>query len=259
MASRENLAPPPLKLRSYPGAESPCKRFSASTLTPLNMHPGLFILLAFSALTFSARAAIEFSANSAHLSIAALAPEAETIFQFKNTGQSPVTILHIDSGCGCTVATLAKKNYAPGESGQLRVVFTAGARMGTQSSILTVRTDATDVSGEARDIPITVTVDIPEAFVVEPGTLAFARDARPGEMLEATVTATGEAPLPELTATASDKNIQPRLVRPPSVPDQWLLRVSPPSQPGIHSVLLSARFPHDIVKQITVWIVTPTP
>ncbi len=37
-------------------------------------------------------------------------------FKFKNTGQGPLKITNVKSTCGCTVAQLEKKEYAPGES-----------------------------------------------------------------------------------------------------------------------------------------------
>ena len=52
-------------------------------------------------------------------------------FKFKNTGTS---ILKIDSKiqttCGCTVPNLSKEEYAPGENGTIKVVFTAGQAPG---------------------------------------------------------------------------------------------------------------------------------
>ncbi|WP_043589186.1 DUF1573 domain-containing protein [Geminisphaera colitermitum] len=216
----------------------------------------LFALLAASPPP-AARAALEFPRTTQNLSIAALDAEAVAVFPFKNTGQSPVTLTAIDSGCGCTTGTTAKKTYAPGETGHVRVIFTTGARMGAQSSVLIVRTDAADATGDAKDIPLTVAVDIPEAFIVEPGTLAFARDAKPDDRLNVTVTATGEVPLQNLTATATNEALRPYLARNPANPDQWTLSVTRPNQPGTHSVLISARFPGDIIKQTTLWIVAP--
>jgi len=50
-------------------------------------------------------------------------------FKFKNTGDALLKITKIQSTCGCTVPKLAKKEYAPGESGAINVVYNA-ARAG---------------------------------------------------------------------------------------------------------------------------------
>ena len=46
-------------------------------------------------------------------------------FKFTNTGQGPLKITNVKSTCGCTVAQLEKKEYAPGESGTVKVTYTA--------------------------------------------------------------------------------------------------------------------------------------
>ena len=40
-------------------------------------------------------------------------------FAFANTTARTVTITDVETSCGCTAATLAKKTYAPGERGRL--------------------------------------------------------------------------------------------------------------------------------------------
>ena len=62
-------------------------------------------------------------------------------FAFTNEGQSTVTIEDVRSSCGCTVPTLDKKTYAPGESGTIEAVFTYGGRSGPQYKRITVTTD----------------------------------------------------------------------------------------------------------------------
>ncbi|MBW8040479.1 MAG: DUF1573 domain-containing protein [Planctomycetes bacterium] len=46
-------------------------------------------------------------------------------FKFTNTGSSLLKIGKIKCTCGCTVPTLPKKEYAPGESGTLQIVYHA--------------------------------------------------------------------------------------------------------------------------------------
>lgn len=59
-------------------------------------------------------------------------------FKFKNTGNALLRITRVYAPCGCTVAELAKKEYAPGESGILKVVFRAGSKPGSTSKRIEV-------------------------------------------------------------------------------------------------------------------------
>lgn len=65
----------------------------------------------------------------------------EAAFVFENRSNVAVKILEARAACGCTVPSLAKTVYAPGESGQLDVTFTVGSRQGPQHLVVTVRTD----------------------------------------------------------------------------------------------------------------------
>src|SRR5579862_5923061 len=62
-------------------------------------------------------------------------------FPLKNSGSHPVTIIGVETSCGCTTATLDKKTYAVGESGEIDVVFDPAERTGLQEKIVTITTD----------------------------------------------------------------------------------------------------------------------
>jgi hypothetical protein len=51
-------------------------------------------------------------------------------FNFTNTGDDLLKITKVSKTCGCTPYTLDKKEYAPGESGSLKVRYNAGSRSG---------------------------------------------------------------------------------------------------------------------------------
>lgn len=55
-------------------------------------------------------------------------------FKFKNTGDALLKISKVHAPCGCTVAKLDKKEYAPGESGVLDVTYrsSSGSGMSTK-------------------------------------------------------------------------------------------------------------------------------
>jgi hypothetical protein len=68
-------------------------------------------------------------------------------FRFTNTGQGPLRITSIKSTCGCTVAQLDKKEYVPGESGTIKVTYTApNAATATQKSIYVSSNDKANPS-----------------------------------------------------------------------------------------------------------------
>src|SRR5690606_23474941 len=87
----------------------------------------------------------------------------EAVYEFTNTGDQTVTITSAKASCGCTVPTLEKKVYEPGESGELTAIFTLGSRQGAQHKTITVETESGDESQQYKlelevDIPIPVTL-----------------------------------------------------------------------------------------------------
>lgn len=56
----------------------------------------------------------------------------EHVFKFKNTGKSPLNITNARGNCGCTVPKWPKEPLAPGEAGEIRVVFNSTGKKGIQ-------------------------------------------------------------------------------------------------------------------------------
>ncbi len=54
-------------------------------------------------------------------------------FPFKNVGDALLKILSVKTDCGCAVFTLEKKEYAPGESGTLKIKYHATSRASSVS------------------------------------------------------------------------------------------------------------------------------
>lgn len=59
-------------------------------------------------------------------------------FKFSNSGKGILKIDHVQSTCGCLVPELTKKEYAPGESGEIEVTFHAPSYAGPTSKHLYV-------------------------------------------------------------------------------------------------------------------------
>lgn len=126
----------------------------------------LFSLLVSTAVLAPAAAAgiLRWEATEVSIEAPPLAEVVEGTFTFTNTTAEPVTIADVHSSCGCTVPELAKRTFAPGESGKLRAVFTLGDRVGPQEKSIQVTTAAPAQSHTV----LTLRVEIPKLFEVSP-------------------------------------------------------------------------------------------
>lgn len=116
--------------------------------------------------------------------VAALgAPSEDVTFHFRNSGNAPVTIIYIQTSCGCTTAALDKQVYAPGESGDLKVTYRFGGQVGPQEKAISVTTS------DAPDAPtvLVLRVTIPELYTISPRLLWWAIGGAPVEK-QATIT-----------------------------------------------------------------------
>ncbi len=62
----------------------------------------------------------------------------EHIFTFTNTGEEPLVISNAVGSCGCTVPEYPKEPVAPGEKGEIKVVFSSGKKEGAQTKNVTI-------------------------------------------------------------------------------------------------------------------------
>ena len=56
------------------------------------------------------------------------------IFKFRNTGKKELIISRVSASCGCTATMLSKKNFAPGELGEIKATFNLEGRVDRQST-----------------------------------------------------------------------------------------------------------------------------
>lgn len=56
---------------------------------------------------------------------------ATVIFQFKNTGNSPLIVNRVQASCGCTTPTFTKEPVMPGKTGKITVSYNPLNRPGT--------------------------------------------------------------------------------------------------------------------------------
>src|SRR5882762_5975533 len=62
----------------------------------------------------------------------------EVSFRFKNTGDKPLVIEHVQPSCGCTVAEQSTEPVAPGGEGQIKATFNSEGKPGVNRKVLTV-------------------------------------------------------------------------------------------------------------------------
>ncbi len=84
---------------------------------------------------------IQFDKNT--IDIGQVGPDSrhEFTFNFKNTGTNALIIKNIHAPCGCTVPNMKKKQYAPGESGEMDVKFHASKNPGSMIKHIYVYTN----------------------------------------------------------------------------------------------------------------------
>ncbi|MBK8805798.1 MAG: DUF1573 domain-containing protein [Bacteroidales bacterium] len=59
-------------------------------------------------------------------------------FKFKNTGENPLVVKSVKTSCGCTASDYTKTQVAPGEYGNIDIVFNSSGRPGPNHKSLTV-------------------------------------------------------------------------------------------------------------------------
>ena len=72
----------------------------------------------------------------------------ECSFTFKNIGDAPVIIQHVEEPCGCTVPSWSKEPVMPGKTGEIKVVYHSKDRPGVFRKTLAVKTNAVQLNHE---------------------------------------------------------------------------------------------------------------
>ena len=96
-------------------------------------------------------------------------------YPFRNDTAAPVTITQAVATCDCTLIDLAKKTYAPGESGVLVVRFDPTGRSGTVSRTIKVVTDEPGALSQL----LKLTAELPEVLTFTPRDLSWVAGEKP--------------------------------------------------------------------------------
>lgn len=124
-------------------------------------------------------AALTFESDLVEVHAAADAANVTADFKFRNDGETPTRIVKYDAACSCMNVSISdgKLEYAPGESGAIRAVFSVGNYSGTIDKVV-----ALWLAGDGPDSPaarLTVRIHIPVLVSIEPKTLTWDVGADP--------------------------------------------------------------------------------
>jgi len=144
-------------------------------------------------------------------------------FGFTNVGPSPITIIDIRPSCGCTTATLAKKDYAPGESGEIEAKLNFAGHVGHQEKWIYV---TTNVAGSEPAL-LSLAVDIPPEVTIQPEFVMW-RVGDPLEPKTMRVVMPEAIPIKLVAAQADNPTMQVRL-REVQAGKEWEVKVIPTS------------------------------
>jgi hypothetical protein len=70
--------------------------------------------------------------------------EVSTIFEFTNTGKTPLIINRVQASCGCTTPSYSKEPVLPGKKGQITAKYSTTGRPGTFNKTISVYTNVPD-------------------------------------------------------------------------------------------------------------------
>jgi Protein of unknown function (DUF1573) len=160
-------------------------------------------------------------------------------YQFTNTGNNPVTIIEVQPSCGCTTVQLAKKEYAPGESGELAARFEFAGRSGRQEKSIVVLTKDTI----NQPITLRLLVVIPEAVRIEPEVLFWRLSDEPKpKVIRVTVAADFPAKIVSIKSNNSEMRVDLKDLTPKKEVE---VTVTPqnPGQPAATTLIIKTDYP----------------
>lgn len=133
-----------------------------------------------------------------------------TGYSFKNTGTEPVSVIAIKPSCGCVATNLEKFEYAPGESGLLKVTFDAEMDKDEPSQERTIKIITSDAPDQPKVLQLGVRVH--EAVKVSPEGVVWPH-GQPGKPKEVVVKAGVDVQSINLVQTGENDNFAVDLKR----------------------------------------------
>ena len=97
---------------------------------------------------------VEWSKTTHDFGTVKMGPKANTEFNFKNSGVTPVTIKSANPSCGCTASDYSHEPIMPGQNGYVKASYGTKGRPGFFKKTITVTLD----NGTTQVLTITGTV-----------------------------------------------------------------------------------------------------
>ena len=173
--------------------------------------------------------------------------EVDLSFAFSNTSDRTITITAVETSCGCTAATLAKKSYAPGEKGQLAVTFDAKGASGVQQKTIQVTTDDTP-----EPTTLTLRVTVPTWLEIAPRLLWW-KVGDKDSAKEATITLNEQAKIKITSVTSDNPAVQASLQSDAGGKYRLILKPGSTKEPVQAIVTVTAEAPGAAVRKYAVF------
>jgi hypothetical protein len=169
-------------------------------------------------------------------------------YAFQNTGSTPVTIKTLRSSCGCTTAHLDKKNYAPGENGEVLLHFVFGDRKGPLRKTVTVTTD----DKTAEPVVLNLLINIHDPVTLTPA-LVYWRTGEPAMSKSVQFTAEASQKVHIKSVTSSNPRLVAKLET-TKPGEQYAISVAPADTAQKESAEISVQtdFPPDAPRAYTI-------
>src|SRR5690606_2927490 len=85
---------------------------------------------------------IEFSENEFNFGEVKEGEIVDHVYEFTNTGSTPVILGRVTASCGCTTPSYTQTPILPGEKGEVKVSFNSDGQVGRQQKIVTIVSNA---------------------------------------------------------------------------------------------------------------------
>jgi hypothetical protein len=164
-----------------------------------------FLLVSSLLVAGSAMASLEWGSTEKTLVVHPTQVSATAKFSFTNTEGTSVSISEIRVSCGCLSQKIAKRTFAPGESGVLEIVFDLRNRTGKQRKATYVKTST------GRETTLYINCDIPPIYTIEPQIVRWGKD-EPSSEKTIRLTNPGTTPITLTSITSSNPEIPARLI-----------------------------------------------
>ena len=162
-------------------------------------------------------------------------------YRFTNQGKETIKIENVTTSCGCTTTALTKKEYAPGESGEIEAKFVFAGRTGRQEKAITVTTSATP----QQPTMLRLYVNIEEPIKIEPQVVFWRVGEQPDpKTIHIAVADDSPAKIASVESDNPGVKVQLTEVKPGK---EYEVQVTPASvtQPGAATLMIRTDYPRD--------------